>query len=93
MRSLYNCCRRFAKQNTIFVWGSRKEALWYNTGMNTLEHAATWPREDQEKLAEYAREIEARRTGICTMSDDERIAVAKGLAKRIAESSSPTSWW
>ena len=29
-----------------------------------IEHAETWPREDQEELAEYAREIEARRTGV-----------------------------
>lgn len=46
-----------------------------------LEHAATWPVEDQNELAEYAREIEARRTGIYTMSDDERLAVGKGLAE------------
>jgi predicted transcriptional regulator len=46
-----------------------------------LAHAETWPREDQDDLAEYAREIEARRTGIYTMSDDERAAVAKGLAE------------
>jgi hypothetical protein len=63
----------------------RKRLLWYDLGMNTLkdvlEHAATWPREDQDKLAEYAREIEARRTGIYTLSDDERIAVGKGLAE------------
>ena len=46
-----------------------------------LEHAATWPVEDQNELAEYAREIEARRTGIYTMSDDERAAVDRGLAQ------------
>ena len=46
-----------------------------------LAHAETWPPEDQDDLAEYAREIEARRTGIYTMSDDERAAVAKGLAE------------
>jgi len=46
-----------------------------------IEHAATWPREDQEELAEYAREIEARRTGTYTMSDDERAWVRKGLAE------------
>jgi hypothetical protein len=63
----------------------RKQTLCYNPGMNTLkdvlEHAVTWPQEDQDKLAEYAREIEARRTGIYTLSDDERLAVAKGLAE------------
>jgi hypothetical protein len=46
-----------------------------------FEHAETWPQVDQEELAEYAREIEARRTGIYTMSDDERMAVGKGLAE------------
>jgi predicted transcriptional regulator len=48
---------------------------------DVLERAATWPREDQDELAEYAREIEARRTGIYTMSDDERVAVGKGMAQ------------
>jgi hypothetical protein len=65
--------------------GVRKQPLWYYAGMNTLkdvlEHAVTWPQEDQDKLTEYAREIEARRTGIYTMSDDERLAVARGLAE------------
>ncbi len=46
-----------------------------------IQHAKTWPEEDQEELAEYAREIEARRTGIYTMSEDERIAVGGGLAE------------
>ena len=46
-----------------------------------LEHVATWPVEDQNDLAEYAREIEARRTGVYTMSDDERAAVGRGLAE------------
>ena len=48
---------------------------------DVLAHAETWPREDQDELAEYAREIEARRTGVYTMSDDERAAVGKGLAE------------
>jgi hypothetical protein len=48
---------------------------------DVFEHAVNWPREDQEELAEYAREIEARRTGIYTMSDDERMAVRIGLAE------------
>ena len=46
-----------------------------------IEHAETWPVEDQEELAEYAREIEARRTGVYSMSDDERAAVRTGLAE------------
>jgi hypothetical protein len=46
-----------------------------------IEHAETWPVEDQQELAEYAREIEARRTGVYSMSDDERVAVRRGLAE------------
>jgi predicted transcriptional regulator len=48
---------------------------------DALKLAATWPREDQEELAEHAREIVARRTGVYTMSDDERAAVRRGLAE------------
>ena len=46
-----------------------------------LEQVESWPEEDQEELAEYAREIEARRTGIYTMGDDERAAARRGLAQ------------
>jgi hypothetical protein len=46
-----------------------------------LEDAETWPREDQDELAESAREIQARRTGLYTMSDDEQTAVDKRMAE------------
>jgi predicted transcriptional regulator len=46
-----------------------------------LALAESWPREDQDELAEYAREIEARRTGVYRMSDDERAAVNQGMAE------------
>jgi len=46
-----------------------------------LERAETWPEQDQEELAEYSREIQARRTGVYSMSDEERIAVRRGLAQ------------
>ena len=48
---------------------------------DVLQQAETWPPEDQEELAEYAREIAARRTGIYVMSEEERAAVGKGLAQ------------
>jgi predicted transcriptional regulator len=38
-----------------------------------------WPEEDQEALAEAAREIEALRTGVYVMSPSEEAAVAEGL--------------
>jgi hypothetical protein len=46
-----------------------------------IEQAETWPQQDQEELAEYAREIQARRTGVYIMSDEERAAVRSGLAQ------------
>ena len=46
---------------------------------HVLEQVASWPQEDQDELAEYAREIQARRTGVYVMSDEERAAVEEGL--------------
>jgi hypothetical protein len=40
-----------------------------------------WPEEDQEALAEAAREIEAMRTSLYSMSAEEEAAVAEGLAQ------------
>ena len=44
-----------------------------------LEKVHSWPEEDQEELAEMAREIEARRKGVYLMDDEERAAVQEGL--------------
>jgi predicted transcriptional regulator len=44
-----------------------------------LQHAASWPEEDQEELANVARIIEARRTGVYRLSDEERAAVREGM--------------
>jgi predicted transcriptional regulator len=44
-----------------------------------LERVETWPVEDQEELADFAREIESRRTGVYRLSDAERAAVRAGL--------------
>jgi hypothetical protein len=40
-----------------------------------------WPEADLEALAEAAREIEALRTGVYSMSPEEEAAVAEGLAE------------
>ena len=48
---------------------------------DVIEQAETWPPQDQEELAEYAREIQARRTGVYIISDEERAAVRRGLAQ------------
>ncbi len=44
-----------------------------------LERVQSWPIDDQEELADVAREIESRRTGVYRLSDDERAAVRAGM--------------
>jgi predicted transcriptional regulator len=44
-----------------------------------LERVQTWPEEDQEELADVAREIESRRSGVYHLSDEERAAVRAGM--------------
>ena len=44
-----------------------------------LERVESWPEEDQEELAELVREIEARRSGLYRLSDEERAAVRAGV--------------
>lgn len=51
------------------------------TAKKILEKVASWPEEDQEELAEIAREIEAHRTGVYVLSDDEQAAVDEGLSQ------------
>jgi len=36
-----------------------------------LQHVASWPLEDQEELADVARDIEARRTGVYRATVEE----------------------
>jgi len=44
-----------------------------------FESVRSWPDDDQEELIELAREIEARRTGVYVMNEEERAAVREGL--------------
>ena len=46
-----------------------------------LQRAGNWPAEDQRELADYARVIEARRSGLYRLSADERAAIREGLAQ------------
>jgi len=62
-----------------------------------LSRSPRGPEEDQEELAELAREIEARRTGVYIVSDDERQAIEEALdelnaGKRVPESEMAAFW-
>jgi hypothetical protein len=49
-----------------------------------LEQVESWPQEDQDELAEYAREIEARRTGVYRATPEELRALDEAEASGIA---------
>jgi hypothetical protein len=62
-----------------------------------LEQVASWPEEDQEELAELAREIQARRDGVYAVSDDERKAIEEALdelnrGERVSDSDMSAFW-
>ena len=46
-----------------------------------LKRVENWPENDQNELAELAREIEARRTGVYEPSEEEEAAIREGLAQ------------
>ena len=58
-----------------------------------LAHVASWPEEDQEELAEVAREIEARRTGVYVLSDDERTAIAEARRGKLVSEDDMAAFW
>lgn len=51
------------------------------TAKDILRRVESWPQEDQEELAELAREIEARRRGVYPVDKDEEAAIREGLAE------------
>jgi hypothetical protein len=62
-----------------------------------LEQVASWPEEDQEELAELAREIQARRDGVYSVNDDERRAIEEALdelnrGERVSDSDMSAFW-
>jgi hypothetical protein len=58
-----------------------------------LERVETWPEADQQALADYAREIEARRTGVYRLSDDERAAIQKARQGRLVPDEDIEAYW
>lgn len=58
-----------------------------------LKHVASWPEEDQEELAEVAREIEARRTGVYVLSEAERAAIDDACKEEFASDEDVAAFW
>ena len=58
-----------------------------------LQKVAGWLDEDQEELAELAREIEARRKGVYQLSDAERAAIADARRGAFASDEQAAAFW
>src|SRR3954471_14810420 len=58
-----------------------------------LELMASWPAEDQEELSELAREIEARRTGVYRLSEEERAAIDTARRGPLAADDEVEAFW
>jgi hypothetical protein len=54
------------------------------TTRKLLEQVASWPQEDQDELAEYARDIEARRSGVYRGTPEELKAIDEADRSGIA---------
>jgi hypothetical protein len=60
---------------------------------DVLDRVETWPQEDQEALAEYARELEARRTGVYRLTDAERAAIQKARQGEYVPDEEMDAYW
>jgi hypothetical protein len=63
------------------------------TTKNILDRVETWPEEDQAELLEMARAIEARRTGVYALSDDEQDAIEAARRSNIAPDEKVQAFW
>ena len=58
-----------------------------------VELMASWPVEDQEELSELAREIEARRTDVYRLSEEERAAIDAARRGPLAADDEVEAFW
>lgn len=58
-----------------------------------LQKIDRWPQEDQEELAELAREIEARRTGVYVLNEEEQAAIADARRGAFASDDEAAAFW
>jgi hypothetical protein len=58
-----------------------------------LERVRSWPQEDQEELAQLVREIEAHRTGVNVLNDEERQAIAKAREEPFVSDQDVQAFW
>jgi hypothetical protein len=65
-----------------------------NTAVKSiLERVAAWPEEDQEELAALALEIEARRSGVYALTDDEKASIDAARRSGLASDDAVAAFW
>lgn len=60
---------------------------------SVIKRAEDWSIEDQKELAEYAREIETRRSRIYILSKEEREAIAKARKSKLVPVKKMRVFW
>ena len=60
---------------------------------SVLTAVRSWPEEDQQELLKLAREIEARRTGVYVLDEDERAAIASARQGPLASDDEVAAFW
>ena len=63
------------------------------TAKDILRRVETWPQEDQEELLEMARAIEARRTGIYVLSEDEQASIDAARRSDLVSDDQVRAFW
>jgi hypothetical protein len=58
-----------------------------------LERVRSWPEEDQQELADLARVIEARRTGVYVLSQSEEAALDEAKRGRFVPDERIAAFW
>jgi hypothetical protein len=58
-----------------------------------FERVCSWPQEDQDEFAEYAREIEARRTGVYVLNEEEKAAIADAERNGLVPEEEMEAFW
>ena len=58
-----------------------------------LERVRSWPAQDQDELVELARQIQARRSGVYAVTDDERAAIVHAQAGPLASDDEVEAFW
>lgn len=58
-----------------------------------LRKVENWPEEDQDELAALAREIEARRSGVYVLSEDEEKVIAQARREALVSDDEAAAFW